>query len=126
MRRVYVDRATKEEVESLIASGLEPVELLTLPRDTPEDDRKYLLAKAQAMEEGFAECTFQACKILELEMKAAGMLSEKSRNLNLHVHTDAETLDKLLDWGHSRHALRANTPMEDVSCERLPADPNKP
>jgi hypothetical protein len=108
-RTLYFDKLSSEVEDELITRGYNVVRILTLPRELPGDNIRYLDAKAQGIEEGTIQCTAIQFRTLELEMKAAAMLNNSKQNTNINVKMTGKDLDELLGWGKSRHTLRGNT-----------------
>ena len=107
-RRIYVQNLPPDDRELLIAKGYEPVELLSLPRATDEENCSYIRAKLQAIEEGTVDCTEEGRKRLELEARAYGLLDAKRRQFAVHV-SKTDDLERLLDWDPGRHTLAQNS-----------------
>lgn len=114
-RRIYY-RGTfsKEEVAELKKRGYDPVDLITLPRDNDDEHRLYLLAKAQAMEEGTIVTTNEERRQLSLNMAAFGLLKSKDLALDLRTTSGATDVDVILDWQKSRHTFRDNSTVDLV------------
>lgn len=101
----------------LVGKGYYPIDLFSLPRTTEAEKREYLLAKAQALEEQTIELDDNERKVLELEMRAMGMLGQTSKHLNLSLNLDSATASELLSWNSDRHTLAGNSTVQSV---RLP------
>lgn len=126
-RPVYFGALHPEDRAELQARGYHPQTLMELPRGTPVDEERYLLAKAQAIE----ELTFPGLKIptvaLELQMKANRML-EKGANVRVNVKMGSgDVMHLLQSWGNSRHTLRGNTTIQEAQqgFKEGPAEPAK-
>lgn len=119
-RVVYVQNLEPEFMEAMKDKGYQPVDLMSLPRGNHVDEVTYLLAKAQAMEEGTVECAVEDRHRLALLMKAYGLLDPKKEQLNLNVTLDGKDVGELLDWKNSHHTLRSNTPILDIPTIETP------
>ena len=110
-RVVYVQGLAESDRTILEARGYRPVELLTMPRVTTDDHQAYLLAKAQALEEGTIPVSAEGedRTALELEMRAYGLLDKRTTSMNLTLQCDATEVSSLLGWGGSRHTLAGNS-----------------
>lgn len=109
-RRVYLQILSPLDMEALRGRGYEPMSLLQLPRGTPEHEAFYLLARAQAIEEGTYGVTKEQVQALELQMKAHGMLTSKGVQLRVALTGNVKDAEDILkSWGSSRHTLRGNS-----------------
>lgn len=114
-RTVYVHGAPTREAEILRGRGYSVVEVNTLPRNSEQEHLRYLLAKAQGVEEGTIEVDQEGRKVLELEMRAYGLLDKRTTSLNLQVHTTSEEVSQIFGWGHSRHTLVDNSTQQGAA-----------
>jgi len=111
-RPLYFDRLTSEERNLLESRGYAPKLLMELPRGTASQEVDYLLAKAQALEEGTCAGGKEEREIVELEMKAYKMLGDKGQ-VKVNINAGRQELMALLSsWGQSRHTLRGNTTIQ--------------
>jgi hypothetical protein len=108
-RVVYVAGLVDEARAELVRRGYRPVELMTMPRGTWDENRAYLLAKAQAIEEQTVVADEEARKQLELEMRAYGLLQKQTTSIQVSVDCDAEDIRSMFGWGPSRHTLAHNS-----------------
>lgn len=108
-RRIYVDNSPSDEREELIARGYEPIELMSMPRESEPDQLAYLRAKLQAYEERTIWASEEDRKRLELEARAWGMLGARNRQVNVNVDASSEDVERLLNWDSGRHTLAGNT-----------------
>lgn len=116
-RPVYFDALSQADLAELARRGYAPRLLMSLPRGTPKDEAEYLLAKAQAMEEGTVPATKVLRETLELEMKANRMLGQKSFVARLDVKADKSDIRALLEtWTSSRHTLRGNSTIVEANA----------
>lgn len=123
-RRVYFDAIDDIDRQALAARGYEAICLLELARGSPAEETDYLLAKAQAVEEGTAFATKLTAAVLELEMKANKMLNDRTPNVRVNLNVGKQDVKALLaSWGSSRHTLRGNTTIQEaqVSTKEGPA-----
>jgi hypothetical protein len=116
-RTVYVSAEGPEAVSSLEQRGYTVVDIFTLPRETPEDHQRFLLAKMQGVEEGTICSTQKDIRALEVAMRAHGLLDKTSRHLNLNVAVDGQTVEQLLGWSDSRHTLRGNSTVQSAQVK---------
>ena len=113
-RPVYFEWLHPVDRALLITRGYRPYALMELPRGTPAAEEAYLLAKAQALEEGTAPSSKLQVLAVELQMKANKML-EKGSNVRVNVNVGKKDVAALLaGWGSSRHTLRGNTTIHDA------------
>jgi hypothetical protein len=106
-RKVYFDQVPEFWPE-LIERGYEPVLLFTMPRNDEFEERTYLKAKLQAVEEGTASANKEQLAALKTAIDLnfpKGVLT-----LTPTVHAGEGALEAL-DWGKSRFTLRGNTTM---------------
>lgn len=109
-RRLYFAMLLSDEEESQLEGlGYEAVNLFSLPRRNHAEEVKYLLAKAQAYEEGTIPASQEDRHQLTLLMKAYGLLDTKKEQLNLNITATKRDLDTILGWKNSHHTLRNNT-----------------
>jgi hypothetical protein len=108
-RTVYFEGLDPDFRAALEANGYRPVEIMTLPRETPMEQAAYLLAKAQAFDEYTIVHTAECRKTLELEMRAHGLLDKRSMNLKVNVSAGADEISKLLAWAPDRHTMAGNS-----------------
>lgn len=109
-RRIYLQILSPLDAEALRGRGYDPMSLLQLPRGTPEHESTYLLARAQAIEEGTYVADKPQMRALELQMKANGMLTSKGVQLRVALTGDVKDAEGILkNWGASRHTLRGNS-----------------
>jgi hypothetical protein len=101
-----LDQATKQW---LAGRGYNPIELMTLPRETVDDHRQYLLARCQGMAEGTIMFSDDDRKVLELEMRTYGMLNPTSTSMSIQVKCNAEDINSMMNWTASRHTLANNS-----------------
>ncbi len=114
-RPVYFDNLSDHDRQALIDRGYSPRCLLELPRGTPAEETEYLLAKAQAVEEGTAYANKLTAQILELEMKANKLLNDRTPNVRVNLNVGKQDVRELLaSWGSSRHTLRGNTTIQEA------------
>ena len=109
-RTVYVDITTPPEtVARLTESGYHVIDLLAMTRDTPDEHRACIRARAQAIAEGTITATDDQRRALELEARSWGMLAARSESTQVRVLATADELGALLGWGSSRHTLAGNS-----------------
>lgn len=113
-RVIYVRGIDQPTHKELIQKNYRPVDLMTLPRGSGDEEVKYLFAKLQAYDEGTIPFTEEDRKVLELALRANGCLNPKSMRLNINANIDDKTVDKLLNWGPSRHTLRGSSTVQDA------------
>lgn len=102
--------------DSLFCGG-EPVGLVgfvlkdirLLPRGDEVEEEAYLLARLQAMEEGFATSHKAAVDTVELELRARGMLNSEQKRDRKRLDTMEKTVNSLLNWNTDRHTLAGNS-----------------
>lgn len=107
-RTIYVDRIGEEMTLLLEDKGYSVVDLFCLPRSTMEEEREFLDAKRQAIEEGTVIVNSHILRALELGMRAAGLMG-KERSLKVTLDDDSQSLTELLGWGEDRHTLEGNS-----------------
>jgi hypothetical protein len=91
--------------------------MMSLKRDTPQDQVMYLEALAQGIDEGTIEPTKEQMKVLEIEFKAAGLLNADSTRTNVNVTVKSDELQSLLDWRTSSNTLQGNSTVVDLALE---------
>ena len=116
-RRVYVCGLDPLSAEVLRERGYEPVEVNTLPRTDDGETADYLNAKLQGIEEGSIAADDETRKLLELQMRALGLLDKRSVSMRLSVRAEASTIEDLFGWRQSRHTLSENSTV--VSAQKL-------
>lgn len=116
-RIIYVDRIGLDATVDLTARGYQVVDLFSLPRQTSDQERAYLDAKRQAIEEGTILVNQHIIRALELGMRAAGMMG-KERHTKVTLEGDSESIDELLNWSCDRHTLENNSTL--VNAQRKP------
>lgn len=100
---------------ALRGRGYEPVQLITLPRRTDQEQGIYFLKKLQGLEEGTCEGGEEERMRTRLGMEAYGLLNNKSVRLNLNVDVKEHDIKALLTFGQDRHTLRGNTTIVGVT-----------
>ena len=120
LRTVYFERLGPLDKEAMKQRGYQAVSLFELPRADPKSEQQYLLAKAQAMEEGTVPATRDRLEALKLEMQANKMLSARGEPMDREVKNDErkEILENLKNWGKSQHTLHGNTTALAASREK--------
>ena len=110
-KTIFVDYAVaKLEQIYLEKAGYKVVDVRTLPRETPEQNKKAVQAWLQGMADGTIEADDEKRKNLELSAKLDGLLVNKSVSMKLNSDVTKDTLDELLDFGSSRHTLKQASP----------------
>ena len=118
VRIVYHQDLSAEKVRELEERGFEVVDLMTLPRETDDDKRTYLWAKAQAIDEGLCPISMQTAKVMELQMRALGMLGKRDDIVSDSTVDNEDSVEILLRWQPSRHTLKGNSTVQlDVPKE---------
>jgi hypothetical protein len=112
-RRVYHEGLCAEEIEELRVKGYDAVALVSLPRETADDSKSYLLATLQAMNDGLCERSDLRRKAVELELKAYSMLNGKDRE-EKGVRVPTSIAHELLDWAKSRQSNIGNSTVQSV------------
>ena len=110
----YRGNLTSDEVIELKHRGYNPVDIITLPRSTDEEQRLYLLAKAQAIEEGTIIASAEDRRQLALNMHAFGMLKSKDMSFDVRTNTGTTDVDAVLDWSKTRHTFKDNSTVDIV------------
>ena len=117
----------KQELEK---RGYIPRLLFELSRGSPQAEVDYLMAKAQALEEGTAQGVIRKTDVMlvELQMKANKMLDQRTPNVRVSVNLGKQDVKELLaGWGQSRHTLRGNTTIQEaqkkLGSKEVPARP---
>lgn len=100
------------EVKELARRGYNAVDLITLPRQSDGEQYLYLLAKAQAIEEGTVISSPEERRQLTLMMQAFGMLNAKNMNYNVKSDSNSNDIEVILDWQKSRHTFRENSAID--------------
>lgn len=121
-RSLYFRMLSILDREALKNLGYSPLCLLELPRGTPEQEVAYLMAKMQGIEEATIICSDNELKVLELEMKAYNLLSQKHMVVRFNVDDKQKhkSLDEILStWKNSRHTLRGNSTIEAMQTPQL-------
>lgn len=106
-RKLYVAGLSKDDRALLVARNYEPIDVLGLPRDTPEKDQRAIEAWLQGMSEGSITLDEERRKTLMDEAKVKGYLVTKS--VREVKHTADSTLEGMLNFGGSRHTLNRAT-----------------
>ena len=102
-RRVYFDTINPLLIPHLEQRGYEVVLLMSLPRETEEDARTYLLALSQGMSEDTIFASKERLNACELEMKARKMLTAKE--LPPTKTKAASSVEDILEgWTSGRHS----------------------
>jgi hypothetical protein len=113
-RPLFFNTLSPDIRHSLVERGYGVMLLNELPRGTPTAERNYLLAKAQAIEEGTIDSGRGVLRVLELQMRAQGMLDKKSFNVQVKANLEGKELEDVLNWSSSRHTLAGNTTMQGL------------
>lgn len=118
-RKVFFEEPP-EYIHALVERGYEVVLLATLPRRDSNEEREYLRAKLQGVEEG----TIKTDKVLLAALQAAIALEFGPKATFTSAEPKAQdSLDELLDWKPTRHTLKGNTtiqhrdPLDDLVKE---------
>lgn len=115
-RPLYFRVLHPEDKRALEDRGYNPRLLFELPRGAPQAEVDYLLAKAQALEEGTVPNRGKTdVMLVELQMKANRMLDSKNSNVRVNLNLGKRDIGELLSsWGQSRHTLRGNTTIQEA------------
>lgn len=115
-RELYFNKSLSELDEAALKNrGYWPRYLMAMPRRSEAEQRVYLLAKAQGIEEKTIWATPDDLDELRLEMQAYGLFNQKSTRLSLNVKVGQDDVKQLLSWGKDRHTLRDNTTIVGIS-----------
>lgn len=121
-RAVYFKFLSELDHAALVERGYAPSVLMELPRSTPEQEIAYLMAKAQAIEEGTITCSENELRALEMAMKSYNLLSQKHMvvRFNVDAKQKGKSLNEIFDtWKSSRHTLRGNSTVQGMELPDL-------
>lgn len=114
-RVVYFTKLHPDDKKELVQRGYRPRYLFDMPRGEPQQEVEYLLAKAQAIEEGTVPGGMLEEKLLKLQMLANKMIGTKNTIARINVNLDKTDVKALLaGWGSSRHTLGGNTTIQEA------------
>lgn len=113
-RLLYVQACPPELAIELTARGYKIVDLFSMPRGDPMDEVAYLMAKAQAIEEGTVEASRHQVEVLQMEMRAYGLLAQKGEGPRRSTKQHIQELDEILNWRKDRHTLRDNSTVQSA------------
>lgn len=108
-RTLYVRGLERDEEALLRTKGYNPVDVLSLPRNTDSDNRHAIMCWITGMAEGSICMDAERRKTLELEARAYGMLINRSMRLEAKGQLEPETIEELLNLGRSTHTLQSST-----------------
>ena len=113
-RVLVFERMTKEHIKVFKSRGYQVICLITLPRETKEDELEYLRLKARGIEEGTVVASDKQIDMLKLQFKAYGLLDENRgkkgiRDQKTAAESTEDIFDLLRDFTPSRHTLDQST-----------------
>lgn len=109
-RKLYFKALAPARAKALRERGYDPVVLVTLPRQTPQDDQAYLKALGMGLLDGTIEMEKDLAPVLRLLFTEAGLVDKGARGASQGPSKpQTGSVKDLLSWGTSRHTIDQST-----------------
>lgn len=122
-RRLYVCGLAPDVAMQLQAKGYEPVDVLSMPRDTAPEHQEALEAWMQGMVEGSILPDEERRKAIELEMRERGFLVHRTLRVDARLKLDKASVEELLNFGESRFTMNRATKEKIVEAKMAAMEP---
>lgn len=107
-------------LEELEQKGYEVLDVRALPRTNTQEIQYAIAAWLQGMVEGTIAPDEERRKTLELEARLHGLLVQQTSRTETSISLDSQTIDKLLDFGPSKHTMHSVS-MKQIEHAKLEA-----